>query len=231
VKLRLGAVAIALLLPALVLAHWSAATRRPGGLASPLSLPREVGSWKAVTEERLAPETLAIVEPDAYLMRRYEAPGRTEIWAYVAVYAGRFGYGKGAHDPMICYPALGWEILDTRALDVAVGGSEKLGAELVSVHKGISKRAAVYWFQPAGRWPVNSPREHLLRVFDTLAGEPQYAFVRLSGSTDESPTAVPDLAEFAGEIAPAVRAAVANVRSRDGERAEHGDAERYTAAN
>jgi len=208
VKLRLSAVAIALLVPALVLARWTTIAGFSGELVSPLSLPREIGPWRATVDEQLDAETLAMIEPDTYVLRRYEAPGRTAIWVYVAIYGGRAGYAKGAHDPKVCYPAAGWEILDTRSLDIPVGGSESLRAELVSVHKGTLRKAAVYWFQPAERWPVNPALEQLLQVFDAIAGWPQYAFVRLSGPSHENPTAVRDLAEFAGEIAPAIRTAL-----------------------
>ena len=154
---------------------------------------------------------LAIIEPDAYLMRRYEAPGRTPIWIYVGVYAGRAGYGKGAHDPEVCYPAQGWEIQHSRLLDVPVSDSGTLRTKLLDVHLETRSEAVLYWFQPAKRWPGRLALEELLRVFDAIAGRPQYAFVRLSGPSDISPTAATDLAEFAAEIAPAIRTAVEEI--------------------
>jgi hypothetical protein len=66
----------------------------------------------------------------------------------------------------------------------------------------------LYWFQPAGRWPGGAAVEQLLRIFDAIAGRPQYAFVRLSapGRSDLEPTA--DLADFAARIAGSVRDAL-----------------------
>ena len=211
VRRRLAAVVISLLIPALVLAQWQATARAPVQEIARPSLPLQVGSWTATAEDDLPDEVLAIVEPDAYLMRRYEAPGRTPIWIYVGVYAGRAGYGKGAHDPEVCYPAQGWEIQHSRLLDVPVSDSGTLRTKLLDVHLETRSEAVLYWFQPAKRWPGWLALEELLRVSDAIAGRPQYAFVRLSGPSDTSPTAATDLAEFAAEIAPAIRTAVEEI--------------------
>ena len=208
VRLRLAAVVISLLIPAVVLAYWQAAARASGLEVARPVLPQHVGSWTATAEDVLSDEALAIIEPDAHLLRRYEAPGRTPIWIYVGVYAGRAGYGKGAHDPEVCYPAQGWEILHSRSLDVPVGDSGTLRTKLLGVHLETRTEAVLYWFQPAERWPGQLAVEELLRVLDAIAGRPQYAFVRLSGPSDASPTADEDLAEFAAAIAPSIRTLV-----------------------
>ena len=214
VRLRLAAAVISLLVPALVLAQWQAAARAPvRGLAHP-SLPQQVGSWTATAEDVLDDEVLAIIEPDAYLLRRYEASGRTPIWIYLGVYAGRAGYGKGAHDPEVCYPSQGWEIVHSRFLDLPVRDSGTLHTKLLDIHLQTRTEAVLYWFQPAKRWPGPPALEELLRVLDAIAGRPQYAFVRLSGPSDPSPTAATDLAEFAAEIAPAIRTAVEEIQDR-----------------
>ena len=57
-----------------------------------------------------------------------------------------------------------------------------------------------------------------MRVFDAARGRPQYAFVRLSGPTDGSSTAIRDLTGFAAEIAASIRAAVEAVGSVGEER-------------
>jgi EpsI family protein len=208
VRIRLAAVAVALLLPTLVLGRWLFVTSTSRPLAPTLSLPSQVGPWHATAEESLGAEVLALIEPDAYLMRRYEAPDRTPIWLYVAVYAGRAGYGKGAHDPQVCYPAHGWEILQSESFDVPLVDGDTLTTRRLEAHLGLAKESVLYWFQPAKRWPAQSATEQLLRVLDAVRAHPQYAFVRISGRTDGGPTATRDLAEFAAEIAASVRAVV-----------------------
>jgi len=212
-RFRLAAVAIALLLPTLVLGRWLLVTRSSRPAVSPLSLPTEVGPWRARGESLLGAEVLAQIDPTAYLMRRYEAPGRTPIWLYVGVYAGRAGYAKGAHDPEVCYPAQGWEILQSELFDVPLVDGETLVTRRLEAHLGLTKESVLYWFQPAKRWPAQAAAEQLLRVLDAARGRPQYAFVRLSGPTDGGPTAARDLGEFAAEIAASVRAVVDEVGS------------------
>lgn len=213
VPLRLTGVLISLLIPTLLLWQFlRLESRAASGPTADLSLPSQVGPWTAAEDRHLRHEVLAIIEPDAHLLRRYEAPGRVPIWTYVGLYGGRAGYGKGAHDPKICYPSQGWEILRSNSLNLSLDGAGRLHAKLLKVHLGNAEQAVIYWFQPAGRWPASSALEELLRVLDTVLGRPQYAFVRLAAPSDGSPSAERDVAEFAGLFAPAVRAAVDRLR-------------------
>jgi EpsI family protein len=213
VRLRLAAVAVALLVPALVLGRWlHRADWSPPNVATP-AVPQQVGPWGTAAESRLEPDILAIADPDAHLMRLYRAPGRTPIWLYVGVYASRAGRSRWAHDPKECYPAAGWEILLSETLDVPLEDADTLRTRHMEVHRGGAKETVLYWFQPAYRWPATAAAEQLLRVVDAVRGHPQYAFVRLSGPTDGSPTAARDLAEVAEGLAAPIRAAVEQIDS------------------
>jgi EpsI family protein len=220
-RVRLAAVALALLLPALVLGRWLLVTSAPTPDVPALTLPDRVGPWRATAENRLEARILAQIDPDAYLMRRYDAPGRTPIWLYVGIYAGRAGHGKGAHDPEVCYPAQGWEIMQSESFEVTLGDSDRdtLFTKRLEAHRGPAKESVLYWFQPANRWPARAAVEELMRVLDAARGRPQYAFVRVSGPTDGSSTTIGDLAEFAAESAASIRDAVEAVGSVGEERA------------
>jgi EpsI family protein len=208
VKLRLTAVPFALLLPALILGRWSLGTGEPPSVPPP-SLPSRIGAWTATLEQTLEAEVLAQIEPDAYRVQLYEAPDRPPIWLYVGVYAGRAGSGKSAHDPEVCYPAQGWEIEHSQAAVIPLEDGQDLHAQRLRFRRGLEREAVLYWFQPARRWPVSGGIEQLLRIRDALEGRPQYAFVRLSAPSTE--TSGSDLAEFAVEIAPAIRSLVDGV--------------------
>ena len=132
---------------------------------------------------------------------------------YLSIHASRTAYGKGAHDPEVCYPAQGWEIMGTRSVAVPLDDEETLTTKLLATQNGSRREEVLYWFQPARRWPATAMSEELLRVVDAVAGRPQYAFVRLSGPAggDQMPE---DLSAFAAEIAPAVRAVVDSIGSR-----------------
>jgi len=208
VKLRLAAVPFALLVPALMLGRWSLGAGEPQNVPPP-SLPSRVGAWTATLEQTLDAEVLAQIEPDAYRIQRYEAPDRPPIWLYVGVYAGRAGSGKGAHDPEVCYPAQGWEIEYSQAAALSMEDGKDLHAQQLRFRRGLAREAVLYWFQPARRWPFSGGAEQLLRIRDALDGRPQYAFVRLSAPSTGTPGS--DLAEFAVEIAPAIRSLVDRV--------------------
>ncbi len=207
-RLRLAALAIAFLIPGLVLARWLGA----GGMAAtPISLPalsEAVGPWKLAVDRRMSDNQLALLEPDAYFVRRYTAPGRTPILAYVAMYGGRASYGKGAHDPEVCYPAQGWEIVGSRSVDVALPKRETLRVKMLDAQHLNARETVFYWFQPAERWPASAAVEQLMRIVDAVVGRPQYAFVRLSAPGVAGPDTARDLAEFATRIAWPVRVAV-----------------------
>ena len=208
VRLRLAATLFSLLMPALLLVRWTVTAGTPARPFSTPALPSQVGPWTAKAEERLDHNALAILQPDAHALRLYEAPEQTPIWIYIGVYGGRSGYVSGAHDPEICYPAQGWEVLRSRSVEVPLETADRIHATLLEVHNANRRQLALYWFQPAGRWPAAGATEQLMRVFDAVAGRPQYAFVRLSGGWQTGAHAERDLAEFAGRIAPTIRAAL-----------------------
>ena len=206
----LVATLIALLLPGALLAHWMWNDADRAVFAETPPLPREVGPWRATLQRRLADDVLEMIDPDSHTMQLYEAPGRTPIWLYLGVYAGRAGYGKSAHDPEVCYPSQGWEILKSESLAVPLGNSATLRTKHLEAHRGSAKEVVLYWFQPAKRWPAPDAGEQLMRVLDAVSGRPQYAFVRLSGPTDGGAAAKRDLAEFAERIALPIRVFVDN---------------------
>jgi EpsI family protein len=204
------AVAVALLLPGWLLAAWVRAGTLERGSLPPASLPRQLGPWTATEEGRLEPKILDMIAPDAHLLRLYEAPGRSPVWIYLGLYASRGSYKKAAHDPEICYPAQGWEVLRSSTVGIEVSGADApaLRAKLLDAHRGLEREAVIYWFQPAGRWPASGALEEILRLADAVRATPQYGFVRLSAPTENRPEAAQDLLEFAGLLAPSVRGAV-----------------------
>jgi EpsI family protein len=202
-RARLLATVVALLLPALVQARWALGGAAASPVAAPV-FPQAIGPWVVAEEQHLSEEHRAMLTPDAHVWRRYAAPGRSAIWVYVAAYGGRSGYEGGAHDPEVCYPAQGWEIVNARDIEVPLERAT-LRAKLLEAHLGSYQQKVLYWFQPAARWPQGAAVEQLVRIVDAVANRPQYAFVRLSAPEGEAHDAVADLAEFAARIAWPVR--------------------------
>jgi EpsI family protein len=208
-RARLLAVAFSLLLPALALGAWSSLGRASERLPGLAGFPRAIGAWTLVEEGALSAEERAMLRPDSYLAWHFQAPERAPISVYVALYRGPSADGEGAHDPALCYPASGWEVMATRSVEIALPQGGRLSGKLLTAHQGTDERKALYWFQPAGRWPGSQGWEQVARIGDSLAGRSQFAFVRLSAPVEPGWDAEQDLIDFASEIGWPVRRALA----------------------
>jgi len=224
VRVRLAAAAIGFLLPGLALARWTASSASTAAVVRLPTLPESIAGWTLSGESHISDIEMAIIRPDAHIVRWYQAPDRSPILLYVGLYGGRAGYDAGAHDPEVCYPAQGWQILGSRSVEVPLANGESLHAKLLDVHLGTDRQAVLYWFQPAARWPATAAIDQFLRILDAIAGRPQYAFVRLSipaGGSAAEPER--DLAAFAEEIAWPVREALDGSHPTGPDRQASGD--------
>jgi EpsI family protein len=174
-------------------------------------IPARLGEFSVDRDDTLPDDVRAMLSPAAYLFRLYARADGAPVWAYVAFYDGVGA--SGAHDPQICYPAQGWDVvgLDDRALELPTG--DQLHAHFLAATQGASEELVLYWFQPPERWPAAPRVEPWLRAVDGLAGRSRYAFVRLStrvtpSAPDSVPAAEEELGALARELAAPVRAAV-----------------------
>ena len=203
--LRLGAVLLALALPAAGVATQLLAPGEPKRFSLD-GVPTELPGFSGVAEHRLDAEVLALLEPDAYLQRLYVAEDADPVWLYVGVYSGLGA--KGAHEPDICYPAQGWEVTTQRDVILEMPGSEALTARILVAMRGGQSQLVLYWFQGARRWQGFEVGEQLMRIYDSLRGAPQYAFVRLSADFSGEEATEATLRRLAAQLAPHIRRAV-----------------------
>ena len=209
VRARLALVALSFLLPGFALGAWSNLGRPEEALPGLAAFPHTVGPWTLVEQGALSADERAQLKPDSHLVWYFEARDRAPISVYVALYRGPSPDGEGAHDPALCYPASGWEVMATRSVEIALPEGAKLSGNLLTAHQGNDERKALYWFQPAGRWPGGQMWEQVARIGDSLAGRPQFAFVRLSAPAEPERDVEGDLVAFAAEIGWPVRRALA----------------------
>ena len=207
---QLLASAVAIVIPTLMITGWSSQPAKPLSENALDRVEGAVGKWRPGQNLYLPDEVVSQIEPDSYVLREFDAPGAPGILMYAGLYAGRAGYGKGAHDPEVCYPAHGWEILGSSSEVVILPGGERFAATRLNVHKGSEKRSVLYWFQPADRWTRGTIVEEALRIVDAVRGRPQYAFVRISAAASSSQHPKDPLVEFARIVAPAIRQSVDN---------------------
>ncbi len=202
---RLAAILLALAAPGAVVTNVLSRDQRTFSLDG---IPTELDRYSRVGEERLDADVLAMIEPDDYLLRVYTPGDGAPVWLYIGLYSG--DGSKGAHDPNVCYPAQGWEVNDARDVAVEVADGESLTARVLVAVRGGRSQLVLYWFQAADRWPRFELEEQLLRVYDSLRGAPQYAFVRLSADFSEGEAPEEAMLQLAGQLAPHIRNAVSN---------------------
>ncbi len=172
------------------------------------ALPARVGRYESAAERRLEPEIAEAVRTRNYVVREYQARGLPPVALYVAAYASVRELGAGAHDPRLCYPAQGWEVVRSERVEIPLDGGAALRADEMLTRHARAEEIVLFWIQPAARWPGPPALEQLLGLVDAVSRADRYAFVRLSAPA-QGGAARPNLREFARELAPHVRAALA----------------------
>jgi EpsI family protein len=173
----------------------------PGRLAMPLErLPREIGGWRAVSDEPVGERVISRLAATEHLARTYEKDGR-RIGLFIAYYA-RQRAGESLHSPKRCLPGSGWAIRRT-----GVAKAEMLGgiAEINSyVIESPGRQAAVlYWYQTGNRVVANEYEGKLLLLRDALIeGRQSGSIVRLM--FDRAPGAEAEAIRLAAELIPQV---------------------------
>jgi EpsI family protein len=201
IRLRLVALVVILLAPLAMLAPRQTALLP--GLRD--AVPRSVGPYTATSEETLDAEIAAQVRANEYALRDYAAPNLPGISLYVAFYGTLRALGAGAHDPRLCYPAQGWEVLHSEETRIRLADGSELRLDLMISQLESEQQIVLFWVQPASRWPADPGVEQVLGLADAVRGDDRYAFVRVSavwtgrGSDDAFVRA------FARELAPAIR--------------------------
>ncbi|HTO53298.1 MAG TPA: EpsI family protein [Myxococcota bacterium] len=173
-------------------------------------IPAALGGFQLDHTDTLPSDVVEMLAPNTYTLRLYTRPDSDPIWAYVAFYDG---VGNRPHDPTVCYPAQGWDVVGLRDRALPLPGGEELLGHFLRATQGPSEELVLYWFQPPERWPASAKLEPWLRALDGLAGRSRYAFIRLSTRVTAPESAAVDKAEgelsaLARELAAPVRAAV-----------------------
>jgi len=115
---RVG-VSLSLLVGALLVMHL-----RSAGEAVPIrksldSFPNAVGQWQAREGVLLDLDTLNVLRPKDYLMRRDQDPGGRSVFLFIAYWDSQ-RKGSQPHSPRNCLPGSGWERVTFSCSDVQV---------------------------------------------------------------------------------------------------------------
>ena len=171
--------------------------------ASGLSaLPLRIDEWRGHDLRRFDPAIEAALQADDYLFRRYTRDG-VPVDLFIAYYATQRS-GHTIHSPLNCLPGTGWEWVDRRRQQVAVGGRD------IEINSNVARKngeqsLVYYWYQSRGRTVASEYRNRLLLVQDALTlHRSDGALVRVTAPVLPRDARSADLAAFIRALYPQI---------------------------
>ncbi len=186
---------------ALRYAHMAKASSFPVGLRLS-EFPMNVAGWqgKSVPYPDWLPEELGANE---FFIREYTNGQGAAVTLYVAYFDARYG-GTG-HNPDVCYPAQGWNIIERSRRAVQVDGAT-LEVTRMLIQKGLTKQPVLFYFQ-AGSQTIPELSGYRLRaiVQGILFNKIGTAIVSVSAPvTETTEKSYGEEVEFLKAIAPLI---------------------------
>jgi EpsI family protein len=121
-------------------------------LRKPLAgFPTTLGEWQARETSLLDGDTLQVLRPTDYLVRREVDASARNLWLYIGYWDSQ---RKGAqpHSPKNCLPGGGWEPLEASTLTIPLGaGVAPLAVNRFLLQKEREQQVVLYWFDAQGR--------------------------------------------------------------------------------
>jgi len=130
------------------------------------NLPLRLGKWRGMgPDQKLDPDTMAVLRPSGYLLRNYANPSGDLCAVFVAFFALQ-QEGQIIHSPRHCLPGNGWQISRREMVTVeGPGGPWRVNHLILA--RNLNKLSVLYWYQ--GRGQVESD-EYLDRARLLLDG-------------------------------------------------------------
>jgi len=149
-SVRVG-LSLVLLIGALLVLHL-----RSSGEAVPIrksldGFPNTVGQWQAREGVLLDLDTLNVLRPKDYLMRRDQDPLGRSIFLFIAYWDSQ---RKGAqpHSPKNCLPGAGWEPLEASMVTVPLPRPfAPITVNRYLIQKDRDQQIVFYWYQSQGK--------------------------------------------------------------------------------
>lgn len=122
--------------------------------------PDQLGNWSCPELQKMDDKTLANLGVSDYLLCNFKNP---EFGGIVGVYVGYHasqireeGGGPGGnpiHPPAHCLPGSGWDIIDSRLVELDMPGLPRAPAAVrrLVIARGSDRQLTYYWYQSRGR--------------------------------------------------------------------------------
>ena len=166
-SVRVG-LSLALLIGALLVLHL-----RSSGEAVPIrksldSFPSAVGQWQAREGVLLDLDTLNVLRPKDYLMRRDQNPWGQSVFLFIAYWDSQ---RKGAqpHSPKNCLPGSGWEPLEASMVTIPLPSPlAPITVNRYLIQKDQDQQLVFYWYQSQGKAIAGEMAARVQMVKDSI---------------------------------------------------------------
>lgn len=145
-------------------------------------LPSELAGWQAV-DIPMEKDVADMLRADANVQRAYVHSLGYVIFVYVGYYGTARG-GTPEHTPEVCYPAQGWDVVESVSVDL--GGESELSAREFVIEKNGEQRLVHFWYRTEDKTGIQSTASLRWRHFwsQLAAGRGDGALVRLDTSIE-----------------------------------------------
>lgn len=140
---------------ALLVGVFLALQLRPSGEAAPIretldNFPLAVGEWRQRERLLIDAETLSVLRPTDYLVRRYEDSSAHSVLLYISYWAAQ-GKGVQPHSPKNCLPGSGWDPLEASVVTIPLAAPyPPVKVNRYLVQKDQERALVFYWYQSRG---------------------------------------------------------------------------------
>jgi len=129
---------------------------RSSGEAVPIRKPLDtfpvtMGDWQGRGGVILDVETLNVLKPKDYVMRRYQDPAGRNLWLFIAYWDSQ-RRGAQPHSPKNCLPGAGWEPLEASRVTIPL--PQPFAPIVVNrflIQKDRDQLLVFYWYQSQGK--------------------------------------------------------------------------------
>lgn len=163
--------------------------------------PLNVGDWRGAKGADLSESVQQVLKATAYLSRNYARADRARASLFVGYY-GEQRAGESMHSPKNCLPGGGWEIMDSRRVQLEIPALKRsIEVNHYWIQDDQAKQFVLYWYDTHGRAFANEYQGKLILVWEALrTGKTDGALIRVvvpyrGSSSREAEAAASDLAQ------------------------------------
>lgn len=204
---RIAIISVLLAVSAIVL-HFYVGQVVDVPIKKPLStFPHEIGDWRWIDQASVDDAAIKKLGLDDYIQYDYSRANGDSLNLYVSYFTRTGSGGKGYHSPKNCMPGSGWDVVDSKPLELIITGSKPFVAKIsiMVMQKGADKQIVFYWYQCRGRIIHSEYLDKIYLVLDSMFKQrSDGAFIRIIAPVSDGQQAKPVeyLKDFTSHLIP-----------------------------